>query len=120
MDRRPQPSWTSGKNVPSLAGFAALAERVGKPKQPRENSVPLVPHAGERWGTARETVEQEQNQHLSKLVPHVPHVPLENNDAENEPADRFEERAAILEYDGGWPRAEAERLARIEVFGDKK
>jgi hypothetical protein len=29
----------------------------------------------------------------------------------------FEERAAILEYDGGWPRAEAERLARLEVFG---
>jgi len=30
----------------------------------------------------------------------------------------FEERAAILEYDGGYSRAEAERLARIEIYGD--
>jgi hypothetical protein len=32
---------------------------------------------------------------------------------------RFEDRAAILEYDGEWPRAEAERLARVEVFGSE-
>jgi len=31
----------------------------------------------------------------------------------------FEERAAILEYDGGYSRKEAERLARIEIYGDK-
>lgn len=31
----------------------------------------------------------------------------------------FEERAAILEYDGGHTRAEAERLAREEVFGSR-
>lgn len=30
--------------------------------------------------------------------------------------DAFEERAAILEFDGGLSRSEAERLARIEVF----
>jgi hypothetical protein len=29
--------------------------------------------------------------------------------------DEFAERAAILEYDGGYPRAEAERLARAEA-----
>lgn len=29
----------------------------------------------------------------------------------------FEERAAILEYDAGLPRAEAERIAREEVYG---
>ena len=29
----------------------------------------------------------------------------------------FEEHAAILEYDGGHSRADAERLAREEVFG---
>jgi hypothetical protein len=28
----------------------------------------------------------------------------------------FGERAAILEYDGGYSRAEAERLACVEVF----
>jgi hypothetical protein len=29
--------------------------------------------------------------------------------------ERFEERAAIMEYDGGFPREEAERLAREYV-----
>lgn len=29
---------------------------------------------------------------------------------------RYEERAAIMEYDGGLPRAEAERLALEEVM----
>lgn len=32
----------------------------------------------------------------------------------------FEERAAIIEYDGGLPRAEAERLARLIVLGVPK
>ena len=31
----------------------------------------------------------------------------------------FEERAAILEYDGGHDRADAERLARIEIIAMK-
>jgi len=29
----------------------------------------------------------------------------------------FEERAAIIEFDGGLSRAEAERLAWLDVFG---
>jgi hypothetical protein len=29
----------------------------------------------------------------------------------------FEERAAILEYDGGFSRDEAERMARTEIYG---
>lgn len=29
--------------------------------------------------------------------------------------ERFDERAGILEFDGGHPRAEAERLALIEI-----
>jgi len=33
----------------------------------------------------------------------------------SEERERFEERAAIAEYDGGLSRAEAERLARAEV-----
>jgi len=35
-------------------------------------------------------------------------------------AEYFEERAAIMEHDGGLPREEAERLARLEtnkIFG---
>lgn len=34
---------------------------------------------------------------------------------EIEQRERFEERAAIREYDAGFPRAEAERLARLDV-----
>jgi hypothetical protein len=30
---------------------------------------------------------------------------------------QFEERAAILEYDAGFSRQEAERLARLDVYG---
>ena len=32
-------------------------------------------------------------------------------------AEAFEERAAIMEYDGGLSRTEAETLARIEIYG---
>lgn len=32
----------------------------------------------------------------------------------------FEERAAIYEFDGGYDRAEAERLARIEITAMKR
>ena len=32
--------------------------------------------------------------------------------------ERYEERAAIMEFDGGLPRAEAERLALQDVFGN--
>lgn len=32
---------------------------------------------------------------------------------------RYEERAAILEYDGGFSRLVAEGLARAEVYGDR-
>ena len=31
--------------------------------------------------------------------------------------DNYEERAAILEYDAGYKRPEAERLARLLVYG---
>lgn len=32
---------------------------------------------------------------------------------------QYEERAAILEYDGGFSRLVAEGLARMEVYGDR-
>ena len=31
--------------------------------------------------------------------------------------DAFEERAALAEFDGGFPRADAERQAHAEVYG---
>ncbi len=33
--------------------------------------------------------------------------------------DFYEERAAIREYDGGWPRAVADRLALADVIAAK-
>lgn len=32
----------------------------------------------------------------------------------------YEERAAVREYDGGWPRAVAERLALADVIAAKR
>jgi hypothetical protein len=97
--------------MPNLAGFAVFARKVGV--------VPPVPPLGSGGGTKGEALNTSLNQYVGKSVPPVPPVPPQNDEVENE-ADlqvAFEERAAILEYDGGWPRAEAERLARIEVFG---
>src|SRR5512144_989443 len=40
-------------------------------------------------------------------------------DPDEQCRENFEERAAIIEYDGGLLRPEAERLARLAVYGDK-
>lgn len=95
--------------MPDLSRFAAFASK--------ERFVPHVPQAPVEWGTAWGTEKHHHNQSLSDPVPHVPHVPLENDDGWNEEDWHFafEERAAILEYDGGFPREEAERRARIEI-----
>jgi hypothetical protein len=95
--------------MPSLAAFAALAQRAGV--------VPHVPQVAEARGTGWGTTECLQNQQVGNAVPHVPLVPLGNDDARDEDRwrDEFEERAAILEYDAGYTRAEAETLARAFV-----
>jgi hypothetical protein len=41
-------------------------------------------------------------------------------DLTTEEREAYEERAAIMEYDGGLPRAEAERLAMEEVVGRRR
>ena len=96
--------------MPNLAGFAALARKVGV--------VPRVPQRPIGWGTDRGTDKSYLEQILKEPVPLVPHVPLEMNDAWDEEDWRaaFEERAAILEYDEGLPRAEAEMLAREQII----
>lgn len=98
--------------MPSLAGFAAFARKVG---------VPHVPQAAPAWGTDGGTEKIISTQTLSEAVPLVPLVPPQNDvprDDEDWQA-AYDERAAILEYDEGLPRAEAERLARMQVFGDR-
>ena len=50
-------------------------------------------------------------------VPLVPHVPRENSVPWDEIDWRteFEERAGILEFDGGFSREEAEKMAEAQV-----
>lgn len=42
------------------------------------------------------------------------------NDKNKEQIEAFEERAAIMKYEGGLPRKEAERLAYEIVYGKLK
>ncbi len=60
------------------------------------------------------TAIHENNQGAGAVVPTVPTVPTPS-DIPDELRDRYEERAAMREYLGGEDRAEAERLARIEL-----
>jgi hypothetical protein len=95
--------------MPDLSRFAVFANK-GRP-------VPHVPQVAQSWGTEREAPEREHIQRVIEPVPHVPLVPLENDNGWNEEDWRaaFNERAGILEYDGGLPRSEAERQARVEI-----
>lgn len=97
--------------MPNLASFAAFARKVG--------AVPHVPQAASAWGTEKKAQKNVIEQSLREAVPHVPHVPRENDDAwtDEDWQAAYDERAGILEYDEGLPRAEAEKLARQQVFG---
>jgi hypothetical protein len=66
------------------------------------------------------TVKSPRHQSLETQVPSVPTVPTPREKGRvrtslAEVMANWEERAAILEYDGGWPRAEAERRASDEL-----
>lgn len=70
---------------------------------------PVSPDSHSLWGHAKPSE--------SALVPSVPAVPVEipMNEFDHE---MFEERAAIMEFDGGMSRAEAERLAMMLLGGN--
>jgi hypothetical protein len=91
--------------MPDLGRFAQLAERAG---------VPPVPPAHFRGGTETASIEIKQSQYLALSVPPVP-PPNDHSGDEDYWRDEFEERAAILEFDAGYTRAEAETLARAFV-----
>lgn len=63
---------------------------------------PMSPNRPQPWGHGKPSIHA--------AVPAVPHVPAKKymNEIDRE---AFEERAAIMEFDGGLSRAEAERLA---------
>lgn len=114
--------------MPDLARFASFAKGVGL--------VPPVPPTQAAGGTGSGTEIIKQIQYDRNLVPPVP---PQNSDAGNEGGVsyvlkehdfsahveafdlhcNFEERAAIREYSGGYPRHEAEALAWEDVYGDR-
>jgi len=77
---------------------------------------PVTPphHRGVTGGATRN---KKPDQLLRKRVTPVTPVTPQNNNGwdENDWQMAFEERAAILEYDGGHSRQDAERLAREEI-----
>lgn len=99
--------------MPDLSPIRAFARKAGRVPPAVPRVPPVFPTRGTGWGTDKTVT----NQCLEEPVPHVPHVPPENNDAGNEidARDAFEERAAVLEYDAGFPREVAEAMARSEL-----
>jgi len=64
-------------------------------------------------------LQEKANENIS-VAPVAPVAPrIDHETHESDLLDAYEERAAIMEYDGGLPRHEAEALAWKEVFGDR-
>lgn len=61
------------------------------------------------------------NEWIDRVVPYAPITDpkqiemIKKAFADANEQERFEERAAIMEFDGNLPRAEAERLARFDT-----
>jgi hypothetical protein len=75
-------------------------------------------NAGERFTSILSILSEADQAAFRPLPVGLP----ENAGCATSPADHdlwveFEERAAILEYDGGFSRVEAERRAHAEVYG---
>ena len=71
-------------------------------KDERPDLSPMSPNRPRPWGHAKPCIHA--------AVPVVPNVPANKHMNEID-REVFEERAAIMEFDGGLSRAEAERLA---------
>ncbi|MCK8787965.1 hypothetical protein M0638_26780 [Roseomonas sp. NAR14] len=101
------------KSVPVPTG-SDLPEVVGTAKLQSGSAVPTVP-----TGSDRKTIEGVEKLRLpSRLarwrLPGVPPQPL--SAAEISRRDAYEERSAILEYDAGLTREEAEATALAEII----
>lgn len=92
----------------TLAGFAAIAARLGTqtylaPPPWREEDAPVAKHSGMPPLEVEDAGAGERDQDAASETVEMFH--------------RFEERAAIREFDGGQPRDEAERDALLELSG---
>ena len=96
--------------MPDLARFTDFASRVGA----------VAPACSTYSTVAPAKVLQESSSNISSVAPVAPVAPrIDDETYESDLLDAYEERAAIMQYDGGLPRHEAEALAWKEVFGDR-
>ena len=100
----------------------AEAMRAGVAFQFRGDRLRMVPRRGE--AVPAELVEQAKAIRADLISYLSNPAPVSEQPAppwgEDDWRYAFEERAAILEFDGGYDRAEAERLARIEITAMKR
>ncbi|MEP9372576.1 hypothetical protein [Mesorhizobium sp. KR1-2] len=96
--------------MPDLARFTDFASRVGA----------VAPACSTCSTVAPAEVIQDLDCKNNAVALVAPVAPRNDDDwRESDLLDAYEERAAIMEYDGGLPRYEAEALAWKEVFGDR-
>jgi len=96
--------------MPDLSGFAAFASRAGV----------VSPACSTCSTVAPGQVLQENANEISDVSPVSPVAPRKSDAVhESDLIDAFEERAAIMEYDGGMSREEAEAMAWADVFGSR-
>lgn len=101
MPGTPLPAWLStSPNMPQTLGTNGDTPIAGVRNAP--NMSPVVPILSPKVGTLKPSI--------SAVSPLSPVVPTENSKTEID-REAFEERAAIMEFDGGLSRAEAERRA---------
>lgn len=119
--------------MPDLGRFTDFAKRVGAVAPACSTCSTAAPQRGatefrKRYQgrstcstVAPTKVLQNFARDIKDVAPVAPVAP-ENIDTAHEVdlLDSYEERAAILEYDGGFSRHEAEALAWKEVFGDRE
>ena len=91
--------------------FASIRAKAGVTGVAGVTGNTATPRAIERvLPTAPEKTKQSQSD-IESVTPATPETPLNDHDDEYW-QEMYEERAAIIEYDGGLPRDEADRLAK--------
>ena len=101
---------TRGDNSATAADDGTATNLDGCPAVPCPQVSPLRPHgpgAAKPCGVS-----------MSPVSPHVPGMADSNAGDEGFDREAFEERAAIMEFDGGMTRADVEMAALAALMGD--
>jgi hypothetical protein len=102
-EKAPDPHAREPRQPPELAGGAGFLGLLAYPPAPLQK-IERVDKPADKVGRCKPSIHA--------AVPLVPPVPPEKHRNEID-REAFEERAAIMEFDGGLSRAEAERLAAL-------